>query len=257
MAASGVALASSTSGSGWAGRTPSRATDRATVRPASGRAAAAVPETPRPHPAHPVSRSASSWPHRRHRVTNGPPGAPALRPVEPPACARPSRGHAGRVDLSTQMGTRDGAHPRSSPERSLVGQSGGPRGTAVRPSSVMSADNASLAPGGPLSDQWTDWTETIEGSACPHKRRRLVRGSRRPETDTAEALPREREGPLTCGAAKRIQTPNPLLAKSPNGVRERVIEHNCGRSRPAHDASSVPNCSTLLGYRPGSVTLAV
>jgi len=34
----------------------------------------------------------------------------------------------------------------------------------------MSADNPPLDPGGPLPDQWTDWTETIEGSAYPHKR---------------------------------------------------------------------------------------
>jgi len=76
-------------------------------------------------------------------------------------------------------------------------------------------------------------------------------------TGTKEALPGGRKGPLTCGGAKGTRTPNPLLANSPKGFRERVIEHTVGRCGVPDDAGFVADCSTFLGYDSGAAGLVL
>ena len=65
------------------------------------------------------------------------------------------------------------------------------------------------------------------------------------------AIPPKRFDPLTWRGAKGTRTPNRLLAKSPNGLRERAIEHVVGRSGVPDHAGFVTDCSTSVGYECG------
>ena len=56
---------------------------------------------------------------------------------------------------------------------------------------------------------------------------------------------------MACGGTKGNPNPDPLLAKSPNALRERVIEHKRGRCGVHDHAIFVPHCSTFLQYDSG------
>ena len=210
--------------------------------------------------------TASSATHARHHGQHPGPGrgrfprAPRWRPDghtsrhrPSGAVATPSRGSPARTTRGTRPARRSPRRPGWRPARRSQRGRGTPVWPGPAPPSAFRCSHrrawctvlarfrlARLGARG----------RSVMGTRVSARRIALERRAGRQATEPFPGVTRKSrcEGSLTCGGAKGTRTPNPLLAKSPNRFRERVVEHTVGRCGVPDHAHFDPHCSTSLGY---------